>query len=162
MDTNYPGVTGGTFATTPLGVILHGSRSGIPNRPTLTEYLGTCSFAVSNSAGLGWTATVGDDRIALHYPYTRWGWSAREASSQYLAVELAQATVGQPISDGQVRAFCWFFEQARKVWPRLPKVFPTHAELPSGKRDGKSDVFPLGDQRADELRARIMARLAAS
>jgi hypothetical protein len=47
------------------------------------------------------------------------------------------------------------------AWPDLDVTsLPTHAERPEGQGDGKSDCFPLGDARADDLRARIAARLA--
>lgn len=93
------------------------------------------------------------------------GWNARAASSRYLAVEFAQGTVADAISDAQVRAFCWWMRSfALPAWPGLPLAFPTHADVErsseTGQRDGKSDVFPAGDARADELRARLMARLA--
>lgn len=157
MDTNYPGVIAGTFASTPLGVILHGSRSGIPNRPTLAEYLGTASFAVGNSAGLGWNITCGTDRLAIHYPATRWGWNARQHSSQYLACEFAQANLGDHITDGQVKAFVWWFRnKARATWPRLRAEFPNHSDLPAGIADGKSDCEPRG---VHTVRDRVLAEL---
>lgn len=153
------GQSAGRFAQTPLGVILHGSRSGAASNPTAAEYVGTAHWAVANPDSLGWSATIGSDIIALHMPFAAWGWNAREHSSVYLAVELAQAVEAQPISDGQVRAVAWFFQQAKKTWPNLPRFFPTHAELPAGVRDGKTDVFSRGSARTDELRARINAAL---
>lgn len=149
------------FTAIPQGVILHGSRSGSGN-DTAAEYRGTANYAASGIE-LGWNATIGDDIYAIHMPCDRWGWNARAASQRYLAVEFAQATADRPISDAQVNAFChWFEKEARRVWPGLALVFPTHAELPEGQGDGKTDVFPRGDQRADELRARIVARLGFS
>ena len=153
----------GSFSHTPLGVILHRSRSGAAGNPTSLEYLGTARYAVNEPGGLGWNATCGSDAIALHMAYTQWGWNARGCSSLYLAVEFAQAVEANAISDGQVRAFCWFVRQARTKWPGLPPNFPTHAELdgtvPYGVRDGKTDVFALHSPRADELRERIRAEL---
>lgn len=147
----------------PQGVILHGSRSGSATNTTAQEYLGTARYAVNEPGGLGWNATVGDDQIAVHMGYDQWGWNARGCSPVYLAVEFAQAVEARSISDAQVRAACWFFQQARARWPNLPANFPTHAELDGtpayGQRDGKTDVFSRGSPRADELRARIYARL---
>lgn len=150
-------------------MILHGSRSGSGAPATTTsrhnEFTGTANYAVNEPNGLGWNATVGDDEIAVHFAYSRWGWNARGCSPIYLAVEFAQATQAWVITDGQVNAFCWFFEQARKVWPRLTTNFPTHAELDGtpqyGPYDGKTDVFPMGAQRTSELRTRILTRLSA-
>lgn len=158
------GNTAGDYARPPRGVILHGSRSGL-RQPLDREFYGTVGYAGQERHGLGWTATIGEDMIALHMTPAYWGWNARKASSLYLAVEFAQPTVNDPITDGQVRAFCWAFRSIWQVyWPSLPLVFPTHAELDvdgvTGKLDGKSDVFPYGDARADELRARIARRLA--
>jgi hypothetical protein len=115
---------------------------------------------VGEPGGLGWSATIGEDRVALHMGFNEWGWNAREHSSIYLGCEFAQPTVIAAISDGQVRAFAWFVREAKKTWPGLPMFFPTHAELPAGIRDGKSDVFPLGSIWTEELRARIRIALA--
>lgn len=148
----------GVFANTPAGVILHGSRSGTGNN-TAQEYTGTARYAGSGIE-LGWHLTIGDDIYAEHMTPKQWGWNARAASQKYLGVEFAQATVALPISDAQVRAFCWWFKNvARVTWPNLPTTFPMHSELPEGIADGKTDVFPKGDSRGDELRTRIMARL---
>ncbi len=156
----------GTFAATPKGIILHGSRSGIAGNPKAQEYAATARYEVNNTADLGWNATIGEGRVAVHLTPREWGWNARAASSLYLGVELAQATVDEPITDAQVAAFCdWVTTHVLPVWPSLPRVFPTHAELDGtaeygGYHDGKTDCFPKGDARADELRARIMAGLA--
>lgn len=147
----------------PKGVILHGSRS-VVNRSVHDEFIGTANYAHFSPLGLGWNATIGPDEIALHMPHDAWGWNARGCSQLYLAVEFAQAHVTDPIDDGQVRAFCWFFGEARKRWPNLPAYFPTHAELDGtveygGYHDGKTDVFPKSSQDTTDLRVRIHARL---
>lgn len=126
----------------------------------MDEFRATVSWAQNPSHGLGWHATVGPLVLAVHMNPNRWGWNARGASRQWLAVEFAQATVQDGIDDEQVATFAWWFAHvARRYWPELPAVFPTHAELPEGQQDGKSDVFPRGDLRADQLRERIRARL---
>lgn len=156
-----PAASAGPFRKTPRGIILHGSRSGRASNTVHEEFMGTAGYAVRNGT-LAWNATVGDDEIALHLPMGAWGWNARAASDDYLAVEFAQPTVGDDISDAQVRAFCWYFLEARKHWQWLPAEFPTHAELDgkqTGAFDGKTDVFPKGDARTNELRGRILARL---
>lgn len=148
----------GRFSTTPAGVILHGTRSG-QTYNTAQEYASTKRFVAGGAAGLGWNLTVGDDILSLHLDPDQWGWNAREASRQFLAAEFAQARLGSPITDGQVRAFCWWFVQhARQRWLSLPLVFPNHADLPSGARDGKTDVELAGDH---TVRDRILARLRA-
>lgn len=162
-DSPYPQ---GRYPHTPLGVLLHGSRSGVAGNPTATEFLGTATYATVEPNGLAWTATIGDDALALHLPLNQWGWHARACSPLYVGAEFAQATVNDPISDAQVRAFCWLFQQLRGVYPDLPRHFPTHAEVDGttaygGTYDGKTDCYPRGDPRADELRARIAARLDA-
>jgi N-acetylmuramoyl-L-alanine amidase len=156
-------VVAGAFRFTPLGIILHGSRSGLAGNSTAAEYAGTARYAVNEPGGLGWHCTIGDDRIAVHMSYTAWGWHARGCSSLYLGVEFAQPVEAAAISDGQVRAFCWFFQQAQKQWPTLPMNFPTHAELDGsaayGVYDGKTDTFSRGSSRTTDLRQRIMATL---
>lgn len=158
------GTAAGEYARVPRGVILHGSRSGL-SQPLDREFYGTTAYAQREDHGLGWTATIGDDMIALHLTPAFWGWNARKASSLYLAVEFAQPTAEQTITDGQVRAFCWAYTAIWRVyWPDLPAHFPTHAELDvlgmTGQRDGKTDCYPYGDPRTEDLRARITARLA--
>jgi hypothetical protein len=153
----------GRFGSVPKGVILHSSRSGA-RKTCHEEFEGTAAWNGANPDGLAWNATVGDDEIAIHLGPAEWGWNARRASSQYLAVEFAQPTEAVAVTDGQVRAFCWWLRsRVLPQWPALARNFPTHAEVEArgetGQRDGKSDVFPMGDPRADELRARIAARL---
>ncbi len=151
-----PQYVAGAFLRAPLGVILHGSRSGKPQSLD-REFAGTASYAQNNPGGLCWHATIGEDAVAMHLPFTHWGWNARSASKSYLAVEFAQPTVGYDITDAQVRAFAWWFAQARKAWPALPVYFIAHSELPEGQADGKTDVFPIGDRRLDNLKRRLTA-----
>jgi hypothetical protein len=156
----------GVFAAPPRGIILHGSRSG-RSQPVDLEFDGTRRYAVNEPNGYGWSATVGEDAVSIHMAPDQWGWNARGASSHYLAVEFAQGTGSDPITDGQVRAFCWLV-RAEWVprWPALPiDHLPTHAELDGtpiygGQYDGKTDVFSRGARAADKLRDRIQARLA--
>jgi hypothetical protein len=158
-----PGTIAGLFGSTPKGVILHSSRSGVVGRTTRAEFLGTANYAASGAGGLGWNATIGDDDIALHMATQAWGWNARAASPYYLAVELAQPVESADISDAQVRALAWFVRLARVHWPNLVDRYPTHAELDgneTGAYDGKTDVFSKGSPRADELRSRLMIELA--
>jgi hypothetical protein len=159
-----PGNVTGSFTTTPKGVILHGSRSGSATNTTQQEYTGTVNYVRGGADGLGWHATIGDDAICIHLPPDKWGYSAFAASQVYLAVEFAQPLESRLISDGQVRAFGWWFLQTRTRWPQLPLHFPTHAEVEhSGEiqhaPSGKTDVFSYGSIWADELRARIVAEI---
>lgn len=156
----------GRFASMPKGIILHGSRSGKAGNPKATEYLGTARYEVANTDDLGWNATIGENRVAVHLTPQEWGWNARAASDDYLAVEFAQATVDESITDAQVAAFCdWVTTRVLPTWgATFPLVFPTHAELDGtaeygGYHDGKTDVYPKGVAAADDLRARIMAAL---
>lgn len=154
----------GQFIQTPRGVVLHGSRSG-GSHDVRQEFIGTVNFAHSPGVnGLGWNVTVGDDEIGFHIPAWGWGWHARAASMHYLSCEFAQATEAHDITDGQVRAFCWWLRSTVFLtFPNLPRHFPTHAEVErsgeTGAIDGKTDVFSYGSARAVELRARIMAEL---
>ena len=156
-------VRGGVFHQTPRGVILHGSRSTRRENTTHQEFEGTANFALNTV--LGWNVTVGDDEIAIHLPPDEWGHHAFDASEHYLSVELAQPDLGFPISDAQVRAFCWWvrkFVQPR--WPAFPMHFPTHSEVEhngeTGQFSGKTDVYPWQNvAEADALRQRIHNRL---
>lgn len=153
----------GTFAATPNGIILHGSRSGVPGNPKDKEYQATARYEVSNPNDLGWNATIGEGKVAVHLDPREWGWNARAASETYLGVEFAQATADEPITDPQVTAFVdWVKARVLPIWPNLPLVFPSHAEIDRDvlKSDqGKSDVFAYGSPKMTELRARIMAGL---
>lgn len=162
-----PHAIAGSWATTPAGVILHGSRSG-KDLTVAEEFAGTVSWAeqgapFTNPDGsvddLGWNVTIGDGVLANHIGPKLWGWSARKWSYIYLAGEFAQAHEFDPIADASVDAFVWWFLfVGRAAWPNLPAVFPTHAELDRqlAHPDGKTDAFSDGTQ----LRARIAARLA--
>ena len=160
----YRGRPAGTFATPPAGIILHGSRSGKAGNPPMDEFLGTCRWAVDPESGLCWHATIGPNVWAAHLTAREWGYHAREHSRRYLGVEFAQPTVNDAITDAQVAAFVgWYRAEVLPVWPTMTPaglLLPSHSEMPAGKRDGKSDPFPLGDPRNDELRARIYAALA--
>ena len=154
---------GGRFTHMPAGCILHGSRSGSSSNTTHEEFVGTASWAQNNPDGLGWNATIGDHEICTHMMADQWGHNARAASDNYLAVEFAQPTIGDPISDGQVEAFAWWWlNEVEERWPGIARYFPSHAEVEdqgeTGANDGKLR-FPSGDARADDLRARIMAWL---
>lgn len=151
------------FTDRPRGVILHGTRSGLA-QDVHAEFRSTVSYVQNGAAGLGWNATIGDDELCIHFEADRWGWNARAASKNYLAVEFAQARLTDMVTDGQVRAFCYWFQHfALKSWPTLAVNFPTHAEIEArgetGVKDGKSDVFPVGDFRISALRFRIVERL---
>ena len=160
----YRGRPAGTFATPPAGIILHGSRSGKAGNPPMDEFLGTCRWVVANPDGLAWHATIGEHVYAAHLTPREWGWHARDHSREYLGVEFAQPTVNDAITDAQVAAFvAWYRRELLPTWPTMTPaglLMPAHSETPAGKRDGKSDPFPLGDPRNDELRARIYAALA--
>lgn len=102
--------------------------------------------------------TIGEGEIAEHLTCGSWGWNARKFSSEYLAIEFAQAHENDAITDAQVRAFAWWFlNMARARWPSLPTTFPTHAELDKTLvvPDGKTDCFIDGTA----IRARITALL---
>lgn len=133
----------------------------------MTEYRSTANYAASGIE-LGWNATIGPDIISEHIPVTHWGYNARAASSSSLAVEIAQGQVHMPISDSQVNALAWWIRNrvlsVYGSWELGPTFYPTHAEVEvwglTGQVDGKTDVFPYGDRRADELRQRLWARLS--
>lgn len=153
------------FTGTPKGFILHGSRSGVAGRPKEQEYQGCVSWCLNNPDDLSWSATIGENKYAIHMPAQYWGWNARKASPNYVAVEFAQATNSEAISDAQVDAFVHFVKNVvQPAWPSIPLVLKTHAEVEksgeTGKIDGKDDVFPFGDQRAKELKDRILSKLA--
>jgi hypothetical protein len=158
----------GQFAVRPRGIILHGSRSDQAGRPTHQEFLGTAAYQGTNPGDLGWNATIGNDEIAIHLEANEWGYNAFSASKVYLAVEFAQPTVNDPISDGQVRAFCWWMRKyVLARWPDLSLHFPTHSDVEHTGEighapSGKTDVFPYNDPRAAELQNRILTRLRDS
>ena len=157
------GRVAGRFAQTPRGVVLHGSRSGT-TKDTQAEYEGTVNYVRNGTDGTtGWNVTVGDNIFCQHLAMNEYGWHARAASPYYLSAEFAQANRYYPISDEQINAFCAWFKAAQAEWPDLPLHFPTHADVEAsgetGQRDGKDDPFLHGDERADELRQRILTAL---
>jgi hypothetical protein len=158
------GHVAGSFATIPRGILLHGSRGGAATLGA--EYRGTSTWAANPSHDLGWNATIGEHRYCTHMTARQWGWNAREHSSFYLAVEFAQPTVNDAITDAQVAAFvAWWRADVLPVWPAMTvsrTPLPTHSEMPAGIRDGKTDTFPQGDSRNDQLRERIRTAMSAS
>lgn len=158
-----PGTVAGTFAARPSGIILHGSRSG--QAWTIRAEFDSCrNFAASGANGLGWNATIGEGAYSIHMTARQYGWNARYHSKSFLAVEFAQATAQRPITDRQIEAFdAWYWNVVVKTWGELPlqndDALPCHSELAAGRVDGKSDAFPFGDPRGDDLRTRIRAAL---
>lgn len=147
------------YRGTPKGVILHGTRSGGANSVE-QEYQGTLNFVRSGAGGLGWTATIGENKVCTHMDCGLWGWNARAASPHYLATEFAQAHLGDLITDGQIDTFVWWFKYiARNRWPNLPAYFVNHSDIDgneTGNYDGKTDVEPAG---VHTVRDRILAKL---
>jgi hypothetical protein len=158
-----PGTVAGTYQSRPQGIILHGSRSG-QNWDTDREFDSCRQYAANGAGGLGWTATIGNLEYSCHMTPRQYGWNARSDSSRMLAVEFAQARLGDPITDRQVEAFvAWYNAEVVPVWGALDlsqdRSLPTHAELSTGAADGKSDCYPAHSEGAKDVRARIRARL---
>jgi hypothetical protein len=163
LDTPAPSGQG-LFERQPLGVVLHGSRSGRRRTPA-EEFDSTVAWAIGGAGGLGWHATVGEGVAAIHLPPTVWAWHARRFSGRYLGLEFAQARRGDPISDGQVTAAAHYLAMVvRPAWPGLdltrPGVLVEHWQLDRllPRPDGKTDVAP---ERPGELAARIRGVLSA-
>lgn len=145
------------------GVIFHGSRSGRAGNPLDAEWQGTANYEVNNTLGLGWNATIGPGKVALHIPARQWGHNARAASDNYVAVEIAQPTVDTPLPPSVATALGdYIFDH---VWPVWGEVwhFPSHAEIEdwgeTGQQDGKTDLYPTGDERMNQFREMVYARL---
>lgn len=167
----------GPFAAPPLALILHSSRSGRapgeeqPSTRTYREYSGTVAWCQSpNNGGIGWHCTAGETATgepiyAVHLPPDQWAWHVRELSSTHLGIEFSQPTVNDPISDAQVAACAhWLTFEVFPRWPHLSRAtleMPAHSETAPGKRDGKSDPYPAGDVRLDNLRKRLRAQLGS-
>lgn len=142
-----------------MGVILHSTRSGQPYTVE-QEYRATLNYVNNGAGGLGWNITVGGGRVCEHFSPRYWGWNARGASNRHLAVEFAEANLGDGVTDQDIDSFCWYWINVWKVaWPGLPPAFPYHSELPEGIADGKTDPEPRGQT---SVRDRIMARLGGS
>ena len=151
------------FTAMPRGVVLHGSRSPTDKDrerefwDTLNNWIPVTQYAFN--------VLIGEDKVGIVLPAEMTGHHAFSASGLYLSCEFAQsAFADQTITDGQVRAFCWWWtNKVLPVWPRISLHMPTHAEVEhSGetvRRSGKTDVHPYGSPLADQLRARILARL---
>lgn len=152
----------GRFAGTPKGVVLHGSRSGKAGNPLDAEYRGTAAWCVNNPDGLGWHATIGEGRVAVHLDPKEWGWHARSASRHYIGVEIAQPTVDDDPTPCATATADYIFDRVWPVWGEIWH-FPSHAELEAwgetGQRDGKTDLYPPGDERMNVFRELVYARL---
>lgn len=155
-----PAPQAGTIARCD-GVIFHGSRSGRAGNPLDQEALGTARYCVSNGS-LAWNATAGPGVIYEHLNARFWGWNARAASNRYVAVEIAQPTVNDDPTPCAVAVADWIYD---RVWPVWGEVwhFPSHAELElwgeTGQVDGKSDLYPAGDERMNVFREKVYAQI---
>lgn len=154
-----PGNLWNRFGATPRGIIFHGTRSGQPYSVE-QEFQATLNYVRAGAGGLGWNATIGNDKIAIHGPATHWGWNARDASRNYLALEFAQPTAAVDITPAQIRAAAFYIATYA---PHVPRHWPSHAEVErwgeTGQIDGKSDVYPYGDPRMDQLRSAVATLL---
>lgn len=166
----------GTFIAKPVALILHSSRSGRapgdeqPSARAYREYSGTVAWCQSaNNGGIGWHVTVGEtasgEPIYCVHLADQWAWHCRELSSTHLGIEFSQPTVNDAISDAQVAAAAhWLTFEVFPRWPHLSRAtldLPAHSETAPGKRDGKSDPFPAGDGRLENLRQRLRAQLGS-
>jgi hypothetical protein len=160
-------IDGNPFLRTPKGCLMHGSHSGKP-LSRHAEFIATANYAVITP--YAFHRTIGEDEVGRHLTWRQKGHHGRACSQTYLGFEFAQTGYGgvnEDITDAQVRAFCCEFMDARETWPDLPLHFPTHAEVDGTAEygfynDGKWDVFYKHEiDRANDLRARILARLAS-
>lgn len=140
----------------PMGFILHATRSG-QNYSERQEFDATVNYVKAGAGGLGWNCTVGPGIVADHVDVGHWAWNAREASPEYLAIEVAQAKLGQPISQATFDTLVWWIHtQANHV----PRYFINHSDLTAGRRDGKSDLFPANSEEGRQFIARLRTALA--
>ena len=155
----------------PRGLVLHGTRSGVP-KTIHDEYDGTRDWAthalvhdpVNGDYYLGWHVTVGEDEYSVHMTAREWGWNCGGDSMYRFAIEFAQWDVSQAITDRQVRT------AARAIKNELlpqwgpydwsdPNAMKGHSELPQGIRDGKTDTFPLNSAALAMLKQRLQVAL---
>jgi hypothetical protein len=153
----------GNYSSRPQGIILHGSRSG-QSWDTNREFDSCRQFAANGAGGLGWSATIGNREYSRHMTARQYGWNARSDSTRMLAVEFAQARLGDPVTDQQVEAFVsWYYGEIVPVWGLLDlsqdRSLPMHSELSTGASDGKSDAFLAQSKEANDLRRRIRQAL---
>lgn len=155
-------IAGNTVGTLvlPRGFLLHGTQSGVPSNKR-DEYERTIRFVRngaidSQGSRLGWNTTIAEDRYCIHSE-GRWGWNARQHSSQWVAAEFAQSMIDEPITDDQIDMFVHY---ANAEQPLIPRVLIMHSETEAGVSDGKTDPARRGVL-ADRLRARVMERLVA-
>jgi hypothetical protein len=153
----------GAFAKQPSGIVLHGTRSG-QSWGLAEEFASTVAWAKSPNNPYGWNVTVGPGVYATHMRADQHGLNCGTRESKlYLACEFCQPLRYTPITDEQVATLAaWYRAEVLPQWPKLTPdilVMPTHPEMPQGKADGKDDPFPRGDQRTEDLRARIYAAL---
>lgn len=99
---------------------------------------------------------------SVHFDADRWGHNIRELSDDGIGIEIAQARLGQPITDLQVQTVAYILlEEVFPVHPHLTSanvILLEHHETAPGKRDGKSDVDP---SRPGVLAERVRGALLA-
>ena len=161
-----PGNRAGLFNSQgPQGIILHATRSGRdwPAEEERRDFDATVNYVRAGAGAdrLGWNITAGPGLIAEHLAPHEWGWNAgAPASRTYLAIEFAQARLGDQISDSTLDAAAWWVrERVLRHWPNMPLMLVHHASLAQGKAQGKTDVYPDSDPRQAEFTERFAARL---
>lgn len=98
--------------------------------------------------------------LAIHLTPKEWGWNAREHSNDYLAVEVAQANLGDPLGPRTIDTIAWYVVyQVLPVWPTLPMFFPQHSTLPAGIVDGKSDLYPKDSPEIAVFEGKLLAAI---
>lgn len=152
----------GRFDKQPDFLLLHGTRGEKASRRE--EFDSNRRYCVTNGLGLAWHVTVGENAYSVHMPATEWGYHAFEASKRSIGMEFAQPDGSWGISDAQVEAAAhYLLAEVAPVWPKMNLAIQGgmrhHSEIPEGKRVGKTDVYPNGDVRCDQLRERIIEAL---
>ncbi len=75
-------------------------------------------------------------------------WTTDWMNAEWLAIEIAQPKLGDPITDFQYRATAWCLlqMQARYRFPLDAAHLPFHSETPQGIQIGKTDPFSRGSE----------------
>lgn len=137
----------GRFTTQPKGILWHSTRSGNQTYNESQEFFGTVQYVRQGADGLGWHATVGPGLLAVHMFASEWAYNAREHSSEYIAIEVAQRGLDTPISADSIKTAAYFVKvSVLPVWPNLDLNKQIHhSQTAAGIRDGKTDIYRRND-----------------
>ncbi len=131
----------------PTLIVIHSTRSGIPERPDSLELSSTLNHFHNGVAGAHVVvSSLGD--IYWIVPFNWCAWGATYLNPFAIHIELTQPTADTPYSEGHYRGCAEVIRRIINIYPSIPLVHVAteeglgiigHSETAQGQFAGKSD-----------------------